>query len=112
MEVRPMSHQSNADLRRYYRVANRKYFKGKLPDIPVRFAKVNRLVLGILWINPGDVPSDIEISEELRYVQNLTIMTLLHEMVHVENPRWKGHGWRFDRRMKQLAQDGAFDGLW
>ena len=43
-------------------------------------------------------------------------MTVLHEMVHVE--QWDKvtdrtmHGRKFQKRMKQLAARGAFNGLW
>ena len=39
-------------------------------------------------------------------------MTMLHEMVHVENPKWKGHGWKFEHRMLKLAKARAFAGVW
>ena len=49
-------------------------------------------------------------------MKNVTILTILHELVHVE--QWDGvtektmHGRKFDARMKQLAVKGAFNGLW
>ena len=110
-----MSQQSNADLRRYYRVANRKYFKGKLPDIPVRFAKFDPGLLGItnvVTFKGKTVATSIEITEDIRYIQTTTIMTLLHEMTHVEKPQYKGHGWQWERQMMRLARAGAFGGLW
>ena len=46
-----------------------------------------------------------------RYIES----TLLHEMVHVEQwklPRKQAHGRKFQKRMKQLAAVGAFNGIW
>ena len=102
--------QTNADLRRYYRVANRKYFGNKLPIINLYFTKL-RSSVGVTRVL-GNVPVYIDINESLRTYQAVTIQTVLHEMVHVERPQWKGHDWRFDRRMLRLAKLGAFDGLW
>ena len=105
--------QTNADLRRYYRVANAKYFKNKLPkDIPIRFAKLPHGCLGKTYVCNHGIPQCIEINNTLRSFESHTIMTMLHEMVHVENPQWKGHGYKFDRRMLRLAKDRAFAGLW
>ena len=104
--------QTNADLRRYYRIFNRKYFKGKLPEVPIRFAKMHKKwTLGTTWLRHGKA-LDIEINKNLQNTQCVTVMTVVHEMVHVEHPTWKGHGWQFDRRMLRLAKAGAFDGLW
>jgi hypothetical protein len=105
--------QTNADLRHYYRVANKKYFGDKLPKgLPMRFAKLKPGGLGVTHILGNRVAYGIEISVELRTNQSFTIMTVLHEMLHVEKPSYKGHGHRFDKRMLRLAKAGAFDGLW
>jgi hypothetical protein len=103
--------QTNNDLKRYYRVANWFYFKNKLPNtLPIRFAKSRRL--GRTVVLNCKHPVLIEVSDRLRFSSNLTIMTVLHEMVHVENPKPIGHGAWFNRRMEKLARAGAFDGLW
>lgn len=102
--------QTNSDLRRYYRVANRKYFGNKLPSINLYFTNL-RNCAGRTQL-ACNVPVYIEINEGLRTYQAITIQTVLHEMCHVENPRWKGHGYKFDRRMLRLAKDGAMSGLW
>ena len=57
----------------------------------------------------------ITISRELRYSRRLWATTLLHEMVHLEQGNLFScslRGRHFNRRMKQLASDGAFNGLW
>ena len=105
--------QSNSDLWRYYDVANAKYFKNKLPkDIPIRFAKLQPHVLGKTYVCNHGIAQGIEISERLRSASAHTIMTMLHEMVHVEHPQWKGHGRHFDGAMLRLAKAGALNGLW
>jgi len=103
--------QTNEHLKHYYCTANRLYFRNRLPnDLPVRFAKLRGL--GRTKVQSDKVPLWIEIGEDLRRIPCITVMTVLHEMVHVENPAWKGHGWKFERRMLKLAKDGAFAGLW
>jgi predicted SprT family Zn-dependent metalloprotease len=49
-------------------------------------------------------------------MSSVAIMTVIHELVHVE--QWDEvtdktqHGRKFTARMKQLANKGAFNGLW
>jgi predicted SprT family Zn-dependent metalloprotease len=56
------------------------------------------------------------LSKELKKMSNVAVMTILHELVHVE--QWDKvtdrtmHGRKFHARMKQLAAKGAFVGLW
>ena len=102
--------QTNADLKRYYRMANRLYFGNALPELPMRFARMYKRT-GITWTEGGEAVS-IEVNEVLRGYQAITIMVVLHEMLHVEKPQHKGHGWQFDKRMLRLAKMGAFGGLW
>jgi hypothetical protein len=103
--------QTNGDLRRYYAEANAAYFHNALPkDIPMRFHKMRDV--GTTRIDDNGVPVEIWITEKLRTFQAMTIEVVLHEMLHVEKPLCKGHGWRFDRRMLRLAKQGAFSGLW
>lgn len=101
--------QTNADLRRYYRFANKRYFNNKLPKLNLYFSKLRTTGVTRLLCN---TPMYIEINEDLRTFQAITILTVLHEMLHVEKPSHKGHDWRFDRRMLRLAKMGAMDGLW
>jgi hypothetical protein len=76
----------------------------------MRFAKMR--AVGTTWVNGYNVPVEICITEKLRTFQAMTMMTVLHEMQHVQKPTFKGHGWQFDKRMLRLAKAGAFDGLW
>lgn len=105
--------QNNYDLWRYYDVANARYFKNRLPkDIPIRFAKLPHGCLGKTYVCNHGIAQGIEISERLRSSSAHTIMTMLHECVHVAHPKWKGHGRHFDAAMLGLAKQGAFSGLW
>jgi hypothetical protein len=104
--------QTNRDFRHYYRVANKLYFDNALPDdLPVRFGNLPPGVLGRTWVH-GGVAVDIVISKRLQTLMCPTLMTLLHECLHVEKPKYVGHGWQFDKRMLQLAKLGAFNGTW
>lgn len=106
---------TNSDLQYAYRIANRRYFGNKLPkDLLVKFATINRYKLGSTWMNHsnGWKPYRIHISSKLRFSSSLSLMTLLHEMVHVEFPKPDDHGPWFNKRMKKLAKAGAFEGLW
>ena len=103
---------TNADLRWMYLDFNKKYFSNKLPkDMPVYFADL--WCLGHTVIHKQTFrPQWIKICKRLRFSNKLAAMTLLHEMCHVETPKYRGHGPWFRKRMKQLARDGAFDPFW
>jgi hypothetical protein len=106
---------TNSDLRYWYKNANRWYFGNKLPkDIPVRFGVLPKGVLGSTEMNKKGRSCQavsVWIAKDIRSRRAIVILTLLHEMVHVENPTWN-HGTPFQRRMLRLANDGAMNGLW
>ena len=104
---------TNKHLRHCYATANRLYFRNKLPkDLPVRFAKTPKHVLGMTKVYKHNCAVSLEISKDLKHLESPTVIVLLHECVHVENPQWRGHGWQFEHRMLELAKAGAFAGLW
>jgi hypothetical protein len=115
--MRIKSRPSWRDLRDAYVGFNRKYFHNALPkDLPCYFRKLpTKSTFGHTLIDPQtDKPIRIVINKKLQYwhFSDLILMTLLHEMCHVENPGPVGHGPWFQRRMLRLAKAGAFRRLW
>ena len=101
---------TNAYLAWAYAEFNRKYFRNRLPhDMVVRFAADEGC--GTTYVQYGR-PLYIILNKRLAWHNMLADMTLLHEMVHVEHPEWRGHGPRFHKRMLQLAKAGAFKSCW
>jgi predicted metal-dependent hydrolase len=102
---------TNKQLRQWFRRYNRKYFGGKLPEVSIRFEKMNRLYLG--WsIRMGSEWTGIEIAKTMQGWPKLVRCILLHEMVHVSLPTKLLHGPRFEKEMLRLAKAGAFRGIW
>lgn len=102
---------SQARLRRWFRVYNRRYFGNRLPAC----TRVRRSDTGECYGDAmgGEKPF-ININPAPEWCgadMNLARLTLLHEMVHVEQWPYQGHGPRFQRRMQQLAAAGAMRGL-
>jgi predicted metal-dependent hydrolase len=98
-------------LKTWYKRYNRKYFRGKLPPISLRFAKTEKAVFGYTNFR-GNKPIAIIISQRIRYWDRLVKQVLLHEMCHVGlSPRIE-HGPKFEAEMRRLARAGAFRGLW
>lgn len=107
-----------------YDLFNRRYFRERLPKIPVRWVlpqdteKRSRGALGCTLFRVGDgrlTPVEIRLHPKLRNSGTVWATTLIHEMVHVQQwrlPRSQAHGRKFNNRMKQLASLGAFNGLW
>jgi len=110
-------------LERAYAYYNRRYFRGKLPPVHVRWTKK----LGpdfppgpaYGWFFPDE--GVILISSILKKHWAFWHMTLLHEMCHValqEHPeeqrsyRSDRHSRPWHREMRRLAAAGAFDRLW
>jgi hypothetical protein len=101
---------TNKYLARSYAEFNRKYFQNKLPkDMAVRF--MDGPECGYLSVK-FDRPLWIMLNKKLAWHHMLVDMCLLHEMVHVEQAKFGGHGPRFHKRMLQLAKQGAFKNCW
>ena|ERR1700761_6764522 len=105
-----------------YRLLNGRYFKNKLPDIPVVWSKVyhsgrNRKILGGTIFEKKDgvlKPTRIVLNPKYKNAFVIWASTLLHEMIHVEQwklPRKRAHGRKFQKRIKQLVAVGAYSGL-
>jgi hypothetical protein len=112
-----MAKARNTKIQNVYRAFNSLYFRSKLPDIPVIWSNSRQrdwngrtvYYQGELW------PKRIMLKRWLMGHPNIAQMILLHEMVHVEQshlPHSQAHGNAFHRRMKQLAQRGAFRRFW
>ena len=111
-----LSKGTNEALRYMYLTFNKKHFHNALPkDLPVEFSKklVRQRTLGHTAIHRQTFrPLWILISERFRSSRRCSAMTLLHEMVHVEQKERRGHGKHFEKRMLELARQGAFKGIW
>jgi hypothetical protein len=93
-------------LRRAFLFYNRKYFGNNLPkDTEVGWKEMPATLMG--W-QQGD---EIAINAKLKGADVLWRATLIHECVHLELPAKVKHGPRFRKRMRELAAQGAFDGL-
>jgi hypothetical protein len=111
-----MRKMKNSCLRYWFRIFNKKYFKSKFPKkFAVEFAKIHKRRMGITRVEKrgGDlIVGPIRIHKKYRREPSIACMTLLHEMVHAENPSKNGHGKWFNKRMTKLAKDGAFNMWW
>lgn len=102
-----------------YDFLNKHFFGGKLPKIPIKWPRSLRgtTYMGRTMGPPkGGPATHIELNPKYKYSPNLWGMTLIHEMVHVEQwetvPNRFCHGPRFRARMRELAAKGIFDRLW
>lgn len=132
-KTKPVVLLTNVALRRFCNLANKRYFGGRLPIAKISFSSRLRAYRhGRTFTCVYDVKqvdgrwtefemSHIEISSKLRRARDLCMMTVYHEMVHAELFRLgfydgenscRKSGARFNRRMTELAQAGAFNGLW
>jgi predicted SprT family Zn-dependent metalloprotease len=105
-----------------YEYWNRRFFRGRLPDIPVYWSKTEyssgrrKSKMGSTWLNhETKKPVKITLNPKYRDARAIWQGTLLHEMVHVQQwrvPEKQAHGRKFHKRMKQLAAAGAFNAFW
>jgi len=112
---------SNRYLRRIYDEYNKKWFEGRLPRLPVQWGdsrtftrREGRSTLAVTDYESGK-PIGIRFAPRMRRYREhqLVRFTMLHELVHVEQPAHHAdHGRCFNDRMKELANAGAFIGLW
>ena len=98
-----------------YLLLNKRYFHSRLPLVALAWHTNTgkwRDMNGRTEFH-GGVPILIFLNERLRDTPKLAQLILLHEMVHVYLPyKTKHHGKEFQREMKRLAREGAFDDLW
>jgi len=93
-----------------YHNFNRKWFRNRLPkDMVVDFVRMEG-ALGVTAFYKNR-PLHIMLNSELRTSDRIAALTLLHEMVHVELPKYN-HGHQFHKRMQKLAKKGAFKPYW
>jgi hypothetical protein len=101
---------TNAEVQIMYSEFNKKYFRNRLPkDMVVHFVHLKDQH-GITKTYRGR-PMFVWLDWRLRVGTSHTALTLLHEMVHIENPKWE-HGPRFQKRMLKLAKQKAFNPYW
>lgn len=113
-------------LREWFDLFNSRYFGNKLKVRYIRFGYLPKGALGNthrityrVLSGPRDrelpVHWSITICPTQAHSRRLACLTLLHEMVHLEQENMYScniNGHRFNRRMKELANAGAFNGLW
>jgi hypothetical protein len=116
---------TNQDLKDIFHLANSRYFRSRLKNVTIRWArptdKISGRALAVTRSQHGKVPKGqrkflILLSKELKNMSSVAVLTILHELVHCD--QWDDvtdrtmHGRKFQKRMKQLAARGAFSGLW
>ena len=103
-----------------YLFLNSRYFRGRLPDIPVVWSKKEyegrrRSLMGSTWFDSETgFPKKITLNPAYKNAFSLWATTLLHEAVHVQQwkvPAKQQHGRKFQKRIKQLVAVGAYNGL-
>jgi SprT-like family len=112
-----MKHRSSWHLRRMYNHFNRKRFGGRLPSDTALLFRYCQGNLGETEFICRGVPAVINIAPIVRRVGwDVVAMTMLHEMVHLDilinHGARDGHGKRFQARMRELANAGAFERYW
>lgn len=115
---------------KYYNRINLLYFDNKLPPVKVYTAPLLKITAhgqkevaenDSLWLDPGEYGivgredngdwCIIVDRGTAIYHAILTKQTIIHEAVHIEQHPYKGHGLKFNKRIRQLAVKGALDGL-
>lgn len=119
MKTRHKSHLSNADLHYYFDLFNARYFGGRLKVSRVEFKTMDSLGhtsrVRVHHRHSKDDKWWITIKRAHSDSRRISLGSLLHEMVHVEQCckfSCGVRGRRFNRRMKELATLGALNGLW
>jgi hypothetical protein len=123
-----------SDLIYWYKFFNRKYFGNRLPKhLWVHFGKLKRNRLGETRfrklcskcdkciqlrkrfkkeIKNDFLPHDIRINQKFKSglgCDEMSITTLLHEMVHISISAKYHHGPKFKKELRRLMTVGAFD---
>jgi hypothetical protein len=111
--------RSDRRLKKYYRIINKKFFAGELPnDVCVRYAdsddtdddeKCEEIYFG--WAdkcNDGYHKYQIAISRIKNPGITAVLATLLHECIHIRTSLRDDHGLVFEQWRKTVGERGAF----
>lgn len=104
------------DMTHWYRLYDKKYFKGRLPVLEVYYgplsARKERFAYGCTAFLKGK-PIYIALNNKLnRMGEEISRLTLLHEMVHVSmGSRGAPHGPLFHEEKRRLIKAGALDDI-
>lgn len=101
-----------------YDSINRWWFEGKLPRVKICWPKymlTAKPAMIAQTVGSKKQAAEIHMNPKYRDASGVWLRTLIHEAVHVE--QWTSrakdcHGPKFEKRMRQLAEAGAFYGLW
>jgi len=101
---------TNKDLKAMYRRINRVYFRNQLlKDMVVVFSDTEDD--GVPVYGEFEPPNRIAIANDLKRMYEVVETTLLHECVHASLGEHNHHGMRFQARIVELFNQGAYDGL-
>jgi len=96
--------QTKRSIRWWFTRINKKAFRGKLPVIPVKYGNTDKVVA---YTNRYRTRSQewftIRLSKKIQFSRSLSLISLAHEMVHVENWRW-GHNRKFEKRLVEVVK--------
>jgi hypothetical protein len=99
-----------ARIRRWYGRYNREFFGGKLPpNIPILYDSRKGSVAQLESDSQGSLA--IVFNPVHATEAGVVRITLLHEMVHVEQWPARNHGKRYQKRIDELYAAGAYRGL-
>lgn len=103
-------------LQSLYDEFNRDWFDGSLPYVRVGWSVARkdkkRYYGSTLQLHGHKFPYYIQINPVFKNWNDTVCLTLLHEMVHVKfgvRDNENGHGPKFKKEIRRLAQAGAFD---
>lgn len=106
------SDQSDRSLKAYYRLINKRFFNGELPDnVVVRWARAGeeKDVACTEKLNPDNKNKYLILLNRAKNpTASIKLASLLHEAVHVATQYRDNHGEAFDDWHKKLTDRGAF----
>jgi hypothetical protein len=103
---------TNKDLQKQFERLDKLFFDSRLEGLRVRFVDLNEEGANGMYMG-----NEIQIDKRLRHTDGPVIITLLHEMIHADMPKYigypadGGHGMLFQSRLVELFQMGAYDGV-
>jgi hypothetical protein len=107
------SDRSDRSLKSFYRIINRKFFNGELPDnIIVRWARAGE-ESAVASCSPIENPDNknkylILLNRAKNPTASIKLATLAHEMIHIATQFRDEHGPAFDEWHEKLTQRGLF----
>lgn len=99
------------DLGEWYSKLNKKFFGGKLQEVPLRWNQSKEELGVVKWDEKSGEVHHLGISDRFKLTEEEVLSVLAHEMIHIwqiQNKKTDGHGSNFKKEMDRINNESEW----